>query len=74
MTTGRVFSAPGSESFSQTQRKIGPKQLYLTTGAWGTFLQTISSADDLEAGVAWGLEPGGGNKSIRRAPLDKAHR
>lgn len=69
-----VFSALGSGNFFQPQRKTGPKQLDLTTGAWGTFLQTISSADDLESGLAWGLELGAGIKSIRGASFNKANR
>lgn len=50
-------SALGSESFSQPQRKIGPKQLYLTTGHGAHFSRQSALLMTWKAGVAWGLEP-----------------
>lgn len=39
--------------------------------AWSTFLQTLSSAYDLEASLRWGLEPGADIESTCRAFFGK---
>ena len=69
-----MFSALGNGIFFLPHRKTGPKLFYLSTEARSTFLQASRSADDLEAGLAWGLEPGADVKSILEASFGKANR